>query len=547
MKRRHKGGIRNEENEVYEDTEGLELSKTYKVFETAYEACEDYQKRLMEFENIISKIESKNEFLNTIIENIDELYEYIDDIMYELSKKNTIIKDREIARDSCIEVLETLGYKDIENEVEKCYEIIRLYPEQISSSKENIIRLDEKLKNNNEKVLEKQELINKENEILNIFEEIFKEEYELSYVEFSHSFKSILETCNAIKKKNNDNSNKSKEAYDSELFDSYNKNSGILRDYQPKVVTIFKKNIENDEHRQLYQNSERKDIKFRVNGKEVPFNILKEIISKEKEENKILLSDKEKEFFQDILIKTISNKIRAKIYHSKSWVTKMNDLMESMNTSSGFKLTLKWISKKAENETQMDTKKLIEILSKDSDLIRQEDIENLSKHFSSKIKEILRDFEDTGERKNYYTIIRDILDYRKWYEFKLYSKKENENIKELTNNAFFQLSGGEKAMSMYVPLFAAINSMYDMADKKDCPRVVSLDEAFAGVDEDNIRDMFRILREMNLDYILNSQILWGDYDTVDNLSIAEIVRPENSDTVSVLRYHWNGKEKQYIS
>jgi len=99
---------------------------------------------------------------------------------------------------------------------------------------------------------------------------------------------------------------------------------------------------------------------------------------------------------------------------------------------------------------------------------------------------------------------------------------------------------------MYIPLFTAVYSKFDIADKKDCPRVIALDEAFAGVDEGNIRDMFRILKEMNLDYILNSQVLWGDYDTVEALAICEIIRPDNADVVTVFRYQWNGKEKVYI-
>ncbi len=53
-------------------------------------------------------------------------------------------------------------------------------------------------------------------------------------------------------------------------------------------------------------------------------------------------------------------------------------------------------------------------------------------------------------------------------------------------------------MAMYVPLFSAVYAKYEGA-RKDCPRIISLDEAFAGgVDEINIRDMFRLLNELEL-------------------------------------------------
>lgn len=138
------------------------------------------------------------------------------------------------------------------------------------------------------------------------------------------------------------------------------------------------------------------------------------------------------------------------------------------------------------------------------------------------------------------------LDYKKWFEFKLYFIKTGQAKKELTNNAFYQFSGGEKAMAMYVPLFSAVYARYQGA-RKDCPRIISLDEAFAGVDEKNIRDMFRLLGELELDFIINSQILWGDYDTVPSLSICELLRPDNADFVTVIRYHWDGKVKSLLT
>ena len=118
--------------------------------------------------------------------------------------------------------------------------------------------------------------------------------------------------------------------------------------------------------------------------------------------------------------------------------------------------------------------------------------------------------------------------------------------KELTDNEFFKFSGGEKAMAMYVPLFAAVNAKYNGADKKDCPRIIALDEAFAGVDENNISDMFKLLEKMDLDYVLNSQVLWGDYASVKELDICELTRDKEDDVVVVERFQWNGKEKVIV-
>ena len=98
-------------------------------------------------------------------------------------------------------------------------------------------------------------------------------------------------------------------------------------------------------------------------------------------------------------------------------------------------------------------------------------------------------------------------------------------------------------MSMYVPLFSAAAAKYNGANQ-DAPRIISLDEAFAGVDEMNIKDMFRRMVDFAFAFIINSQILWGDYETVPALAIYQLVRPENARYVSVIPYVWNGKERQ---
>lgn len=528
---------------VYEVCEGLAMDKTLKAFEDAGKAAEDYHSALVNFEALVNRIGEMDERVRLINDNIEGFNEDLDRLMGETNKLNNLIKKGETEKQALEETLEKLGYEDIKREIDECCSIMNLYPAKILKSRESISGFIERISNLKERVDERDSQIEKESKILDVLGSILIEEYNLKYVMELENFRNTQELSGLILKSIGETGQKSREDYDKDLFEAFNKYSGALRDYQPTVPNIFRKDVLDDEYREIYQRSERKDIRFRIGNRTLPFNELKKIIAKEIEDNKILLSDREKEFFQEILLKTISNKIRSKIYQSQSWVNKMNELMESMNTSSSLKLTLKWTAKKAENELQMDTRKLIDIFEKDTEFIRQEDIDNLSKHFSSKVKEIAREYEEKGDRKNYQTIIKDILDYRKWYEFKLYCKKEGESQKELTNNAFFQLSGGEKAMAMYIPLFTAVYSRYDIADKKDCPRIAALDEAFAGVDEGNIRDMFRIMKEMDIDYILNSQVLWGDYDTVDSLAISEIVRPENSDVVTVLRYYWNGREK----
>ena len=100
-------------------------------------------------------------------------------------------------------------------------------------------------------------------------------------------------------------------------------------------------------------------------------------------------------------------------------------------------------------------------------------------------------------------------------------------------------------MAMYIPLFAAVTSKLQSA-KAMAPRIISLDEAFAGVDDANIRDMFRILTKLGLEYIINSQVLWGEYDTIPAIAIYELVSDPESKVVCVIKYVWNGNKRELI-
>lgn len=263
------------------------------------------------------------------------------------------------------------------------------------------------------------------------------------------------------------------------------------------------------------------------------------------QELETLIKDGDRELFEDILANTVSRKIRGKINASNTWVQKMNALMDRMDTSSSLKLNLRWRSKTAEKEDQMDTRELVELLKKDYRLMSEEEASRLSSHFRSKVEEARRNARDSGGMISFYQIMKETLDYRKWFEFQLFSQKNGERQKELTNSVFGTFSGGEKAMSMYVPLFSAVVAKYQ-GGREDAPRLISLDEAFAGVDNRNIRDMFRLMTQFEFDFIINSQVLWGDCDTLDALAIYQLIRPENAKFVTVMPYLWNGSSRELL-
>lgn len=256
-----------------------------------------------------------------------------------------------------------------------------------------------------------------------------------------------------------------------------------------------------------------------------------------------LLSQEDRRLFETILNQTVITKLSHRINNSQEWTQRMSGIMEQLNTSMGLRFSLVWKGKPADQQKELDTGELIKLLRKDPALMGDADRQKITDHFRAKINRARERSQMEATPATYSELMREALDFRNWFTFRLFYQKggaEKQTKKELTDSAFNSFSGGEKAMAMYVPLFAALAAQYAAANHAEAPRLMALDEAFAGVDETNIESMFALVHELGFDYIMNSQALWGCYPTVSSLNIAELWRPQNARIVTVLRYHWDG-------
>lgn len=290
----------------------------------------------------------------------------------------------------------------------------------------------------------------------------------------------------------------------------------------------------------------RRIIQLEYNGQRVSPYFVSTAVKTTHSEQKSWLDEQDKQLYEEIIVNSIGKILRTRIQRAESWVRKMDKIMSERDNSSGLIFSIAWKPLTAESEQEMDTRDLVALLQRDSKFLNEEDLNNITRHFQSRIGRAKEIIQLRNEGTTLHQVLKEVLDYRKWFTFVLSFKRENEPTKrELTNNAFFKFSGGEKAMAMYIPLFTAAFSRYKEASDM-APYIVSLDEAFAGVDENNIRDMFEVVEQLGFNYIMNSQALWGDYDTISSLSICELVRPKNADYVTVIRYQWDGKQRSLL-
>ena len=519
----------------------LYLTCSFAVFRQADQAADAYEKHFYQLKSGHEVYLQIHFHLSELEERLEELDGEMEQIRYEAGTVSRQLKKEQEELQSVRDQLELTDYEQIRQRLDACLEWLKAYPGKFQACVEGKTRNQERVRSLNDLAADCEEKIRECRRRQAYLGACYEAERDLNYVQLPEEISGSAEKVKHYLAA--DCKDLDKEKIIQNLNQVYFENRGFLTDYQIMQTELF--GDLKEKAQQGDPPAKRLDISARYQGVRIPFGRLLIHLEEEIEGLKELIRDGDRELFEDILANTVSRKIRGRINASNAWVEKMNALMGAMNTSSGLRLNLKWRSRTAEAEDQLDTKELVELLKKDYRLMREDEAAKLSAHFRSKVEEARRHARDSGGMISFYQVMKDTLDYRKWFEFQLFFQKGGERVRELTNNVFGTFSGGEKAMAMYVPLCSAVVAKYAGA-RQDAPRLISLDEAFAGVDNRNIRDMFRLMAEFRFNFIINSQVLWGDCDTLDALAIYQLIRPENAKFVTVMPYLWNGHGREML-
>lgn len=518
--------------------------RTEEAYEEANDALEEYSRIWQEIRQAMLQLKTAQENLSTEKDRKDQSEQLMDDAFAEKRSWSTKEKESEI---QIRQFEEYLNRPEIAKKAERLKQLkkeLEAIGTECDALKEELVILGERLRVILEEEPKRKESLRQKIIAETCLRNYFEEELALKLVfdrESQGIFGCAKRAVSVLRE-----SDKNREPTDllQALHQVYQRHNGSLINYGTSLEECFDTPVE-----VALETEAAGAIRKRVrvvsswNGKRVYLEEFYGILKQGIDETELLIQKKDRELFEDILSQTISRQLTDRIAESRKWVSDMSQLMREMDTSMGLIFSLDWKPCKAENDMELDTAELEQILLRDHMLLTIEDIEKVAAHFRSRIRMEKLKMEEKGDMINYMDLVRDALDYRKWFEFHMYFRRGEGERKLLTNAAFNRFSGGEKAMAMYVPLFAAVNAQYKKAEQEDHPRIIALDEAFAGVDDKNISSMFELVHKLDFDYIMNSQALWGCFETVKGLRIAELSRPQDSQIVSVILYTWNGREK----
>ena len=515
---------------------GLPYERTVSDYEEAREVAGEYQDTLNDLERSCQQLDYAARSMEQEQDTIDEQRDQAAD----QKKSNDIVRGSlQVSRSTADALQAYLDRPENQARARRLAELdreIELQDRENRETGEACASLKVELKSSSETIARRKENLLDATIEEQDLERYFLEDLELGFSELDETLDLEERARQAASKIQPADRKYTPEHMADALRSNYQRSNNSLLGYHPEIKLVF------DAPNQPAHLRQRLCILLKKGGRELSLYEFIHSLQDDIDSTGSILEDRDRELFENILTETISHKLRARIEESGRWVRDMTALMAALTTSMGLTFSLDWKEKKSEGEGELDTANLVTLLNKDRALLTPEDSQKVSTHFRSKVKRAREEAHVQGVSVNYADLIRSVLDYRSWYEFRLSYQRGEDGKKELSDRAFNKFSGGEKAMAMYVPLFASVSAQYQKGGAS-CPQILALDEAFAGVDDQNISAMFELMGILDFDYIINSQALWGCYACVSDLDIAEMHHPPNAPVVTILRYHWNGRQR----
>ncbi|WP_351230951.1 TIGR02680 family protein [Streptomyces sp. NPDC002133] len=271
------------------------------------------------------------------------------------------------------------------------------------------------------------------------------------------------------------------------------------------------------------------DIVYQGRERAVPE--LAEALAAEVGELTRILTAREREILETHLITEVAGTLQELMGAAERQARDMNVELEERPTSTGMKLRLVW---RASRKAPAGLAQARDRLRQSADAWTPEDRAAVGEFLQAQIARQHTD-DASGSWLEHLTAA---LDYRTWHEFGV-ERHQHGRWVPATGPA----SGGERVLAVSVPLFAAASSHYASAGSPYAPRLVTLDEAFAGVDDDSRAKCLGLLHAFDLDVVMTSEREWACYPQVPGIAIAQLSRIDEVAAVLVTRWEWDGSRR----
>ncbi|MEO5679004.1 MAG: TIGR02680 family protein [Acidimicrobiales bacterium] len=245
-----------------------------------------------------------------------------------------------------------------------------------------------------------------------------------------------------------------------------------------------------------------------------------------------LLEEGDRRIFEQYLAGEVADGIRRRLHDADRFRAEVDQALAGAPTEAGLRVHLGF----ALADDDADLERAVKLLRTDADLVDPAGRDHLRRFFLGRVRR--RRAEDPGQ--SYVAILAAVLDYRSWHRFTIATSRPGQRRQPLTRTEFARMSGGEQASVLHLPLFAAAAATYGSATIVGGPRLIALDEAFAGIDEEMRARLSRLLVDFDLDVVLTGHELWGTWRDVPAVAVYDLLRRPPAEGVSTVRLVWHG-------
>ncbi|GAA0414315.1 TIGR02680 family protein [Acrocarpospora corrugata] len=252
-----------------------------------------------------------------------------------------------------------------------------------------------------------------------------------------------------------------------------------------------------------------------------------------------LLSESEQRILEDALLTRLAQQIHDRTVDARDLIRRMNTEMRSRRMSSGTTVGVSW---QLADHLEEEQRAVCGLLDADAARLRPDELSRIRGHFATQIKNAR-----ARERElPYRELLTKVLDYRRWRQFAFQLVRPGAaagttHEERLTRAKHSRLSGGEQSVSLHLPLFAAAHAMLNSA-RPDAPRLLALDEAFAGVDDTGRSELMGLATQFDLDLFMTGYDLWATHAGVPAAAHYDLAHSPVEHTVSALLLVWDGAE-----
>jgi len=262
---------------------------------------------------------------------------------------------------------------------------------------------------------------------------------------------------------------------------------------------------------------------------------LTDALETEINERQHLFAAREQEIIENHLLGEIAVELQRLIRDAESWISTANRELAARPTSTGMRFRFAW-----EAEPEGAFASVRKAFLRTSELWTPSERTELTRFLQERIRAEQMANEDGSWRDH----LSGALDYRRWHRFVV--ERQQENVwRRLDKRTYGTGSGGEKALALTLPRFAAAAAHYRGASEK-APRLVMLDEVFAGIDPTMRAQCMGVLTQFDLDVVMTSENEWGCYPTVPGLGIYHLTAVPGIDAVAATHWIWNGTERRKV-